>query len=133
MMGNAPSPGAMVPQSPTLGSALEAPGLLDRLSGSFWNKQSIGEKGAVTADQGWGMPALGAVQGMFNGYLGMKQYGIAKDQLASSKQQFGLNYDAQRTTTNAQLQDRQAARVASNPGAYQSAGDYMTTNSIKPR
>jgi hypothetical protein len=63
----------------------------------------------------------------------MKQYGLAKDALASSKQQFNLNYDAQRTTTNAQLRDRQTARVASNPGAYQSVGEYMNTNSIGPR
>lgn len=84
------------------------------------------------AGQGWGSPALGAASGIFNAYMGMKQYGLAKDQLAEGKRQFALNYDAQRTTTNSQLQDRQAARVASNPTAYQSVGDYMTANSIKP-
>lgn len=80
--------------------------------------------------QGWGMPALGAAQGIFNAYMGMKQYGLYKDQLAESKRQFGLNYSAQRQTTNAALEDRQIARVASNPTAYQSVGDYMAKNSI---
>jgi hypothetical protein len=83
--------------------------------------------------QGWGMPAMGAAQGIFNAWMGMKQYGLAKDQLAEGKRQFGLNYDAQRSTTNAQLEDRQRARLASNPGAYQSVGDYMGTYGIPPR
>lgn len=83
--------------------------------------------------QGMAPVALGAAQGIFNAWLGMKQYGLAKQSLAESKAQFGLNYDAQRTTTNAQLQDRQRARVASNPGAYQSVGDYMSTYGIQPR
>lgn len=84
-----------------------------------------------TTEQGWGMPALGAAQGIFNAYMGLKQYGLYKDQLAESKRQFGLNYDAQRQTTNAALEDRQIARVASNPTAYQSVGDYMAQNSIR--
>ena len=61
----------------------------------------------------------------------MKNYGLMKDQLAFSKDSFAKNYEAQRTTTNASLQDRQAARVASNPGAYQSVSDYMAKNGIK--
>lgn len=78
-----------------------------------------------------GMNALGAANGIFNAWMGMKQYGLAKQSLAEGKRQFGLNYDAQRTTTNAQLEDRQRARVASNAGAYQSVGDYMSANGVK--
>lgn len=85
-----------------------------------------------TKTQGYGGMALGAASGLFNAWMGMKQYGLAKQQLAEGKRQFALNYDAQRTTTNSQLQDRQAARVASNPNAYQSVGDYMNANGIKP-
>lgn len=81
--------------------------------------------------QGWGGMALGAGQGLFNAWLGMKQYGLAKDSLAEGKRQFQLNYDAQRTATNTQLEDRQRARVASNAGAYQSVGDYMAQNGIR--
>ena len=87
-------------------------------------------KDGVTT-QGWGMPALGVASGLLNAFMGMKQYGLAKESLAEGKRQFGLNYAAQRSTTNAQLEDRQRARVASNPGAYQSVGDYMSTYGIK--
>lgn len=95
------------------------------------NTQTEGPKGAVLQQQGWGMPALGAATGLLSAFMGMKQYGLAKDSLAESKRQFGLNYDAQRTTTNTQLEDRQRARVASNGSAYQSVGDYMSQNGIK--
>ncbi len=80
-------------------------------------------KGVTT--QGWGGTALGIGQGLANAFMGMKQYGLAKDQLQFSKDQFNRNFQAQQKTTNARLEDRQAARVASNPGAYQSVGDYM--------
>ena len=87
--------------------------------------------GAVLGQQGWVSPVLGAGSALVNAFMGMKQYGLYKDQLAESKRQFGLNYDAQRTTTNTALQDRQIARVASNPGAYESVGAYMQSNGIK--
>ena len=86
------------------------------------------ENGVTT--QGWGSAALGVAQGLGNTFMGMKQYGLAKDQLAQSKKQFELNYGAQKKTTNTALEDRQAARVASNSGAYQSVGDYMKKNGI---
>ena len=86
------------------------------------------ENGVTT--QGWGGAALGVAQGLGNTFMGMKQYGLAKDQLAQSKKQFDLNFGAQQKTTNSALADRQAARVASNPGAYQSVGDYMKKNGI---
>jgi outer membrane murein-binding lipoprotein Lpp len=63
--------------------------------------------------------------------MGMKQYGLAKDTLAANKAQFERNFEAQRRTTNAALEDRQRARVASNPGAYQSVGDYMDQNQVR--
>lgn len=80
---------------------------------------------------GWGTTALGAAQGLGNLYMGMQQYGLAKKALQQSKDQFEKNYAAQRTTTNASLEDRQRARVASNPGAYQSVGDYMNQHGIR--
>lgn len=75
--------------------------------------------------QGWGGMALGAASGLMNGWLGLQQYGLAKDSLAQNKRQFQLNYDAQAKTTNARLEDQQRARIAANPTAYQSVGDYM--------
>ncbi len=61
----------------------------------------------------------------------MKQYNLAKDTLNENKRQFGLNWDAQKATVNSQLEDRQRARVASNPSAYQSVSAYMDQNRIK--
>lgn len=80
---------------------------------------------------GWGNLALNAAGGLASTFLGMKQYGLAKQTLAENKRQFQLNYDAQKQTTNTRLEDRQRARVASNTGAYQSVGDYMAVNGIK--
>jgi len=97
-------------------------GLFDGFLGS--------EKDGVKT-QGWGGLAVGAASGLLNSYMGMKQYGMAKDNLAESKRQYDSNYAAQKTTTNASLEDRQRARVASNDGAYQSVGDYMNKNGIK--
>lgn len=74
---------------------------------------------------------LGALSGLANAFMSMKQYGLAKDTFNENKRQFELNYGAQRDTTNTQLRDRQAARVASNAGAYQSVDDYMAQNRIK--
>lgn len=88
-----------------------------------------GENGQKTT-QGVGGMALGAAQGIFNAYMGLKQYGLAKDQFAESKRQFGLNYDAQARTTNAALADRQAARIASNSSGYQSVAEYMSKYGI---
>ena len=81
--------------------------------------------------QGWGGLALGAAQGLGSLYLGMKQYELAKDTLANNKAQFERNFAAQKQTTNASLEDRQRARVASNSGAYQSVGDYMAQNGVR--
>ena len=75
--------------------------------------------------------ALGGLTGLANAFMSMQQYGIAKKTLSENQRQFNLNYNAQRDTTNTALRDRQAARVASNPGAYQSVDDYMRQNAIK--
>lgn len=79
---------------------------------------------------GWAGTAIGAAQGLFGAYNSMKSYGLAKDQLSESKRQFNANYENQRSLTNTAMQDRQAARVASNPSAYQSVGSYMKENGV---
>jgi len=80
---------------------------------------------------GWGGTAISlgsALGGMWNA---KQQNDLAEQTLKMNKQQFAKNYAAQRQTLNTQLQDRQRARVASNPGAYQSVGDYMNENRIR--
>lgn len=79
---------------------------------------------------GWASTALGAAGSLMSGYMAMKQYGLAKDQLAESKRQFNKNFEANRKSVNTRLEDRQAARVASNPNAYQSVGEYMNKNKV---
>lgn len=81
--------------------------------------------------QGWGGPALGLAGAGLNAFMGMKQFNLAKETLQANKDQYAANFDAQRTTTNSALEDRQRARVASNAGAYQSVGDYMDKNRIR--
>lgn len=90
--------------------------------GNWWD--------GATGPNGWGGLALDAAGGLASAFLGMKQYGLAKKSLAENKRQFQMNYDAQKTTTNARLEDRQAARVSRDPTAYQSVGDYMNKNRI---
>jgi hypothetical protein len=79
---------------------------------------------------GWGGMALGAASGLMNGFIGMKQLGLAKDSLAQGKKQFELNFGAQQKLTNSRLEDRQRARVSANPAAYQSVSEYMNKNGI---
>lgn len=103
--------------------------------GSFqqWMKDS-GMLGSTDANgiktDGWGGMALGGASALSNLYMGMQQYKLAKDQLAFGKEAFGKNFEAQRKSTNTALQDRQAARVASNSTGYQSVGDYMKQNGV---
>lgn len=79
---------------------------------------------------GWAPHAINAASGLMQGFIGMKQYGLGKKQLAENKRQFNLNYGAQQKLTNSQLRDRQRARVASNPGVYESVDSYMAENGI---
>lgn len=79
---------------------------------------------------GWGGMALNAAGSLGNAWMGMKQYGLAQDALKENKRQFNINYGAQKKMLNSQLEDRQRARVAANPGAYQSVDSYMNQNRI---
>ena len=83
--------------------------------------------------QGWAGTALKTFGGLASAYLGMKQYGLAKDVFKENTEQFNLNYDGSRQTTNAQLRDRQIARVETGNSGYQSVGEYMPQNEIAQR
>lgn len=103
--------------APTASASAGGNSLMDTLMGK---KNADGSQ-----TMGMAMPALSLLQGLGSAYLGMKQYGLAKDTLAFNKEQFNKNYNAQSKMTNSRLADRQAARVAANSGAYQSVGAYM--------
>lgn len=115
-------------------------GIADAASGglatSLWDKftslpwlnskdaNGIGHQGILDS-------ARSGLTSIANGYLGMKQLGLAQDQFNFQKGAFTQNWAAKKATTNSALEDRQRARVASNSGAYQSVGDYMGQYGIK--
>lgn len=88
------------------------------------NAQGIEQQGILS-------PAISGLSSIANGYLAMKQLGLAQDQFNFQKDAFTKNWAAKKATTNSALEDRQRARVASNSGAYQSVGDYMNQYGIK--
>ena len=92
-------------------------------SGSFPDS-ILGGMGDMSGLQ-MGQLGLGGVTSLLNGYLGFQNLGLAKKQYQSQLDQFNKQWDANKKLTNASLADRQAARVASNPNAYQSVDDYM--------
>ena len=89
------------------------------------------DNGAQT--NGYLPTAMGVGTGLLQGYLGMKKYGLAKDQFKQNRKEFKLNYDAQQQMTNTQLEDRQRARVRGNPDAYESVSSYMDRNRVRDR
>ena len=80
--------------------------------------------------QGYGSFALQGASALANLYMGMKQYGLAKDQLAFQKDSFNKQYDANKSLTNSRLEDRQARRVLENPNAT-GVADYMAKWGVK--
>lgn len=100
-----------------LGQGMAAdPSFMDQLLG--WRAKD------GTQHAGWGGMALSGAAALGNLYMGMQQYGLAKDSLAFQKDQYAKNYTAQKNLTNAQLSDRQARRVQENASATPVA-EYM--------
>jgi hypothetical protein len=126
-MGGAPEGGISQPQS--LLNGLLNWGKTQRQEGGLLSNTSLfgDPKTGGTGLVGHG---LGTAGGVASAYLGMKQYGLAKQQLGEARRQFDLNYGTQRKLVNTQMEDRQRARVAANPTDYQSVGDYMNQNRI---
>lgn len=124
--------GAWQPSSPVPGSyVMSNTGLAQDvpLDNSGWNWFDSVSNGQV--QQGVLGTMIGGASALTNAYLGMKQYGLAKDTLKFNKEMFAKNFASQKSLTNASLEDRQRARVASNPGAYESVSAYMDKNGIK--
>ncbi len=94
-------------------------------------------------EQGWGSflfgdnNQVGAIQGVagllgtgLNMYTGWKGLQMAEDQFNFQKDAFNKNYANQTKLINSQLRDRQQARYAANPHAYQKPDDYMKENKV---
>lgn len=81
-----------------------------------WDGMLGGKNADGTSFNGWGGAALGALQGIGSAYMGMKQYGLAKDQLAFSKDAFNKNYALQKSTMQGRVDGKARARYAADPG-----------------
>lgn len=80
---------------------------------------------------GWGSLALGTLSGLGSAYMGMKQYGLMKDQFKFQKDSFNKNYAAQRNLINSELEDRQRQRVRENPNTAMPVDKYMAQYGVK--
>jgi hypothetical protein len=103
------------------------------LFGNMFNRQSMfggTDMNSGISSGGWAPVALGAGQAIFGALQGNKATKLAEDQFKEGKRQFDLNFNAQRSTINSQLEDRQRARVASNPTAYENTDDYLRKNRV---
>ena len=74
---------------------------------------------------------LQAAAGLWGAYNGMQQTKLAKQQMANSLNQWNKSYVNQVASYNTRLEDRQRARVAANPDAYESVDSYMAKNRLK--
>lgn len=95
-------------------------------SGGDWMTDWFGGQNQM----GYIPAGIGALSAGLNAYTGFQQLGLAKDQLAFQKQAYSENMANQTKLTNAALRDRQAARYAANPNAYQNPDDYMAENKV---
>tara|TARA_R110002074_G_scaffold103764_4_gene223935 strand:+ start:209 stop:790 length:582 start_codon:yes stop_codon:yes gene_type:complete len=86
-----------------------------------------------TRDRGALMPMLNTFTGLASAYLGMKQYGLAKDSFKQSKKEFGLNYDAQRNITNQQIAGIAKSQYSANPDFYDKPEDVINQYSVRER
>lgn len=90
-----------------------------------------GQKNADgTASMGVGGATLGGLQSLASLWAGMKNYGLAKDQLAFSKDAFNKNYTNSVKDYNTRLEGRATEMAAANPNAM-SVSDYMAKHGIK--
>lgn len=67
---------------------------------------------------GWAPVALGGLGQLVNGFMAMKNYGLAKDQLRFQKDAYTKNYENQRKLTNMELADREERRRAARGMAF---------------
>lgn len=68
---------------------------------------------------------LGLVTGGLGAWNGYQQNSLLRDQMNQQASQFREQMDLSKSNYNSRLEDRQRARVASNPTAYESVQDYM--------
>lgn len=79
---------------------------------------------------GVGQLGLGAANALLGGYLGMKQYGMAKKQLAFQQDAFNKNYEAQRSSYNRDIESRARDMASRDRLGDDFVNDYVKKHSI---
>jgi len=119
----APGAGNYSITNPNAFSAGAGLGLGAGASGGNWWDGAFGK-------DGWGGTAISAAGGLASTYLGLKQYGLAKDIFAANQANADRNFAVQGGLTNARLEDRQTRRNIENPNSM-AAADYMAKYGVK--
>lgn len=115
----APPPGQIT--TPTVNLGMKADG-----TAPTWFDNFAGYGNAAGNNvAGWGGAGLSAITGAATAFVGWEQMKTAKEQLKEQKKWANIDYQAQRKMVNSSREDRQRARVASNPGAYESVSGHM--------
>tara|TARA_B110000259_G_scaffold68156_1_gene80305 strand:- start:157 stop:693 length:537 start_codon:yes stop_codon:yes gene_type:complete len=99
--------------------------------GKIWNGVTAGgtdSKGFQTANNISG--GISAISSLASAYMGMKQYGLAKDQFKFQQKTYNDNYRNATASYNTDLEARQAARYASNPNHFEPVDSYMDKNRL---
>lgn len=105
------------------------PGNIPGTSGiepSAWEKFT----GSKRVGPGWGNFGLNALQGISNFALGTRQLGLAKDQLATGKQQFSDQFGLQKRELNRDIRETGERRYARNPEANLTPEEYYALNKL---
>lgn len=89
-----------------------------------------GKDAKGNAFNGWGGLAFGAAQGIANWMGARDTYALQNKSVDASIANAKENMRINKFRLNDDMEARQIARVASNPGAYQSVGDYMKVNRV---
>lgn len=124
------APGAWGDWGSTVSNGIPAGegGILGSLKNLPW-LDSVDAKSGMKS-QGMLGAGIGAASSIFNAYMGMKQYGLAKEQFKFNKDMTTRNFNAQANMTNSNLADRQTARNAAGGGNRDVAG-YMADYGVK--
>ena len=96
-------------------------GSFTKAPGSIWDSPLQQRDASGATSGGWLGAGMGIAQGLGSMYLGMKNYGLQKDQLAFGKEQFNKNYSAQKTMTNNNINARNRANQAALGTQYASS------------
>ncbi len=129
-------PGFSLPALPSM-PGIDA--LLQQKPEGLWDRFTQGIKGSgivggTNADgtkfDGWGSPVVGLLQALNAFGMGNRQMKLYKSMAEDARNQFAMNYGAQRQALNTQMEDRYRTAVAANPNR-ESVESYMARNRIK--